>query len=86
MSDESGTYDWNEVIEEGQISWWHGELGGIIKSGNKYVSEMPFVRVVKLGPFDSLEEAKAAMQNPKDVNDAFEQAIAELNEDLTKKL
>ncbi len=81
MSDE----EWKEVIDDGQISWWHDKLGGIVKSGNKYVAEAPFVRIVKLGPFSTLEEAQEAISNPQVVHNAFDQAVAVVNEGLTKK-
>jgi glycine cleavage system H lipoate-binding protein len=71
--------NWVEIEEEGHTYYVNEDLGNIIKiTDNLYVSCMP--KVVKLGPFGTLEEAKAAFDHKSDV----ESALEEVNNKLIK--
>lgn len=51
---------WQEVSEEGKTFYVNEELGNIVK-----ITETTFIamypKIIKLGPFSSLEEAKEAL-------------------------
>ena len=82
MSEDTNDNKWTVVTEDGQTSWWHEKLGGVVLAGDKYISEMPFVKVVKLGPFDTLEEAQSVVNNYQVINKAVDEAIEVANEEL----
>ena len=72
--------NWVELEEEGQIYYLNEDVGNIIKIGESmYVSCIP--KVIRLGPFGSLEEAKAAFDNKKEIDDT----LTELNSKLMRK-
>lgn len=51
--------EWKQETVEGVQYWINENLGNIIKSGDHFISAMP--KVIKLGPFKTLEEAKNAL-------------------------
>lgn len=62
---------WKEHIEEGQIFYVHEQLGNIQKiTGGQFVSMVP--KIVRLGPFDTLEEAKQAVEDKEGLNRAID--------------
>ena len=72
--------NWVEVVEEGQIYYINEELGNIVKvTDTMYVSMVP--KVLRFGPFSSLEEAKKIFEKKSEI----ELALNELNSNLTKK-
>lgn len=72
--------DWKEVVEDGQEWFVHEEHGNIVKLGeDSYVAMLP--RVVKLGPFSSLENAKSALVWKREELDAV---LEDLNRKLVK--
>lgn len=53
---------WKQVIEEGQVIWVNESVGNVIKTpGGKYVAAIP--KIIKLGPFHTVEEAQQAAEN-----------------------
>jgi hypothetical protein len=57
--------DWQEVVEEGVIFWVHQELGNVQKMPDgKYVALMP--KIIKLGPFETIEQAQQTLSANKD--------------------
>ena len=62
---------WQEVIQEGQVFYVNNDLGNIMKVGDVYISMLPIV--CKLGPFKTLDEAKAAFHKKMELKDAIEQ-------------
>lgn len=70
--------DWEMVIEDGHVFWVHDHLGNIQQTANeKYYSYLP--KVVRLGPFNSLGEAKFAIVNNKA---ALDKLIEDFNESV----
>lgn len=69
--------DWQEVHEGGQVFWVHDELGNVLKSGELFFALMP--KVIKLGPFDSAEQAQQALSQNRQ---AVDQVLDALNNDL----
>lgn len=61
---------WEEVVEEGQV-FYVSEIGNVAKLGDIYVSMLPVV--CKLGPFKTLDEAKAAFSKREELKQAIEQ-------------
>jgi hypothetical protein len=59
--------EWEEVVEEGVTYYINKQYGNIVKlNDNSYVCIIP--KTYKLGPFDSLEEAKiVTVQNSDDI-------------------
>ena len=77
--------EWKEVIEDGQVFYISEKFGNVQKLGDKvFLSFIP--KVVKLGPFETLEQAKKAAElNQNTLNqllDEFNHSLV----DLTKKL
>jgi hypothetical protein len=69
--------NWREVIEEGHV-FYVSEDGNIAKIGDgKFVAIMP--ATVKLGPFDTVEQAQQAVEENKE---ALKQYIHSFNEHL----
>lgn len=69
--------DWQEVVEEGQVFWVHESLGNVVKSGEMYMAMLP--KVIRLGPFDTLEQAQQALE----VNrSSLDQVLTGFNHDL----
>ncbi len=69
---------WNEIIVEGKLMW-QSDHGTVFKTPDgKFVSGVP--RVVKLGPFDTVEEAKQAAE---DGDGNLDRAIENFNLSLT---
>jgi hypothetical protein len=53
---------WNERVIEGKLMW-ESDHGTVFKTPDgKFVAGVP--RVIKLGPFDTVEEAKQAAEDP----------------------
>ena len=53
---------WEEHEEEGKIIWINESVGNVIKMKNsQFLAMVP--RVVKLGPFDTVEEAKQVAED-----------------------
>lgn len=72
--------DWKEVVEDGQIWFVHEEHGNIIKlTEDSYVAMLP--KVLRLGPFSSLENAKSALVWKKE---ELEAALEEFNTKVMK--
>lgn len=72
--------DWKEVVEDGQVWYIHEEHGNIIKlTEDSYVAMIP--RVVKIGPFTSLDNAKSALVWKKD---ELEAVLEEFNSRVVK--
>jgi hypothetical protein len=72
--------DWKEVVEDEQVWFVHEEHGNIIQVGeNSYIAMFP--KVVRLGPFSSLENAKSALVWKKQEVDVM---IEEFNQKVTK--
>ena len=72
--------NWAEIEEDGLTYFVNEELGNIIKiSDGMYVSCIP--KVVRFGPFGSLEEAQKSFEHKKDIDDA----LTELNSKLMRK-
>jgi hypothetical protein len=70
--------DWKQVAEEGQVFWVHEEHGNVLKAGDGvYISMLP--KVIRLGPFETLEQAQSALANGKQ---ALEAALDEFNDKL----
>ena len=68
--------NWKEITEEGVVYYVNDELGNVMKVGDMFVSMMPVV--VKLGPFKTLEEAKASLMNKQAVKNLIEEYNAKL--------
>lgn len=62
---------WEEVVEQGQLFYVNNDVGNIAKLGDIYVSLLPMV--CKLGPFKTLDEAKAAFSKKEELKKAIEQ-------------
>ncbi len=57
--------EWKEVVEEGQTFFINEEVGNIVKADEQtFICLLP--KMVRLGPFNSLEEAKSAIENNKE--------------------
>lgn len=68
---------WKEVIEEGQVFYVHEELGTIAKTiDGKFVAMLP--KVMRFGPFDTMEQAQQAFQNKV----SLEQWLDQYNQNL----
>ena len=52
--------DWEKVEENGETYWINEECGNIMKVSNVYVSFYP--KIIKLGPFKTLEQAKDSLE------------------------
>lgn len=63
---------WEKVVEEGMEIWVHEELGNIYKAGEgNFVAMLP--KVLKFGPFKTVEEAQALLENKRqEMNQAFD--------------
>lgn len=72
--------DWQQVEEDGATYYVHKEFGNVIKlSETAYVAMVP--RIIKLGPFKTLEEAQQTIVTCKTkIDTAFET----LNQEFTK--
>ena len=70
--------EWNRVIEDGQEFWVNDEIGSIMKTNErKYLILLP--RVVQIGPFETLEQAKTLLENDMDrIDKALNKATIEL--------
>lgn len=72
--------NWVETEEEGHTYFINEELGNIVKiSDGMYVSCMP--RILKFGPFGTLEEAQKVFENKADIDNV----LTELNGKLMRK-
>jgi len=72
--------DWQQVEEDGATYYVHKEFGNVIKlSETAYVAMIP--RIVKVGPFKTLEEAQQLVVTCKEKVDA---SFELLNQELTK--
>lgn len=70
--------DWKEVSEEGVVCYVHDELGQVTKlTEGVYVGMMP--KVIKFGPFDTLEQTQQAMVTNKAV---VEKMLDDFNHNL----
>jgi hypothetical protein len=74
--------NWTEIVEEGQVFWVHSELGNVLKAGEGvYIAMMP--KVIRLGPFETLDQAKLVLsQNKKTVDETLDK----LNDNLISSL
>jgi len=77
--------DWNEVVEEGQVFYVHEKYGNIMKlQDNMYVAIVP--KIIKLGPFHTIEQAKDVMVNrAEDVNKSLESLNEQIVNDILFK-
>ena len=72
--------NWIEMQEEGQTIFVNEELGNIVKINDTcYIALFP--KIIKFGPFTSLENAKQTLENCKD---SLELALAEYNNKVVK--
>jgi hypothetical protein len=72
--------NWREVIEEGQIFYINEKLGNIQKlCDGVYIAFFP--KIIKLGPFSSLESAKQALESCETL---FDDTIETLNQKVSK--
>ena len=56
--------EWQETIEDGKVYWVNDEHGNVLKlADGVYIGLMP--RVLKLGPFLTVEQAQRALENNK---------------------
>lgn len=78
---------WKELIEEGVVWYVNDEVGNVQKLSNgQYVAMVP--RVVKLGPFNSLEEAKQAAMDKEGLSriiETYNLNLTQLSNALRKK-
>jgi hypothetical protein len=64
--------DWKEVVEEGRVFWINDELGNVVKVGDdSYVAMVPLI--CRLGPFNSLEDAKEALTHKQELKNIIEE-------------
>ncbi len=64
--------NWVEMVEDGQVYYVNEDVGNILKvAESMYIAMMP--KVLKLGPFSSLEDAKAAFDRKKEIDDLVTQ-------------
>lgn len=70
--------DWKEIAEEGQLFWVNDELGNVVKlDENSFLAMLP--KVIRLGPFETLEQAQKALE----INKAsLENVLTSFNHDL----
>ena len=69
---------WKEVVEEGQVFWVNDQLGNVVKIDDKsFIAMLP--KVIRLGPFETLEQAQKALE----INKAsLENVLTSFNHDL----
>ena len=54
--------NWKEVVEEGSVIYVNEEVGNVVKTPDgKYVCMIP--KVIKLGPFDTLDVAQSVAED-----------------------
>ena len=78
---------WEKVEEDGTNYWINEEIGNIVQlKDNEFVVLYP--RVIKLGPFSTVEQAQAAIMDNKDSIDImiknFNLSLVEATKDLEK--
>ena len=87
MEQESGKVLWKEIIEQGVVWYVNEEVGNIQKLANgQFVALVP--KVVRLGPFNSLDEAKQAVEDKQGLNQIIETYninLTQLSNALRKK-
>lgn len=71
--------EWREIIEEGVVYHVNEECGNIVTVEDRYVAMLP--KVCKLGPFNSLEEAKQVLSS-EDNRQALDQMLDAFNQNL----
>lgn len=75
---------WVQVVEEGQVFWVNEELGNVYKAEEgMYLSLLP--RVLKMGPFKTLEEAQLALES-KAVKAIVDQHLDVLNAQVVDQI
>lgn len=72
--------NWEKVVEDGSEFWVNDELGNIVKAGKVYVALLP--KVLKFGPFNTIEEAKEFVESAATKLDSV---LAGVSDVLTKK-
>lgn len=54
--------DWVEKVEDGLVFYVNDEVGNVVKTPEGlFISMIP--KVIRLGPFETLEQAKQAFEN-----------------------
>jgi hypothetical protein len=72
--------NWVQVEEDGRIFYVNEDMGNIVKiSDNMFVSCVP--KILKFGPFSTLEEAKEVFNKKQEM----ELALDEMNADFVKR-
>jgi hypothetical protein len=62
---------WKQVIEDGCVVWVNEQVGNVMKlPDGSYVAMVP--KVIKLGPFDTLEKAQKSAENKESLKLAIE--------------
>ncbi len=73
--------EWKEVTEEGQVYFVNEELGNILKGAEGcYISLMP--KIVRLGPFETLEQAQKVMDERKTIDEMIDTTVDTYNENI----
>ena len=73
--------NWKEVIEGDQVFYINDKLGNILKAGEDvYIAMMP--KVIRLGPFKTVEEAKKVLEKSRKTIDGL---LDEFNNQLLSK-
>lgn len=74
--------NWERVEEEGNVFWVDEDHGNVFQQGPEaYVALMP--KILKLGPFKTLEQAQTVLENYKQrISEAVDIANAEILKEI----
>jgi hypothetical protein len=75
--------EWKEVEEDG-MKFWISDVGNIVKTGDdSYVSIFP--KMMKLGPFKTLELCQEALEGMHEHKEQLEDIIQQFYFDVVRK-
>lgn len=73
--------EWKEIIEEGQVYYVNEMLGNIVKLPADDGFIVVYPKLIKLGPFKTLNDAKGILENKRNMIDNL---VDQFNLDLIK--